>query len=193
MVKLLLITLHDIPDFLVFFQPILLDYLPRKFIQLRNFISCATAQGIILPNPLAPELKVDLLPDMNVDPPKLNSMLPQNIQLYLNSFFTNSDEKSAIALLNTHNYLTRIFYEIAELSLKKYSSTFVGADLFNSKSLKLTQILLKYSDKSSKYAILSAIVDHLRFPNRHTHFFSCLILALFLEEITEEVKELITR
>ena len=36
--------------------------------QLRNLITSAVPRGVTLPNPLSPDLKVDLLPEMTMDP-----------------------------------------------------------------------------------------------------------------------------
>jgi len=44
-----------------------------------------------------------------------------------------------------------------------------------------------------RYYILSAIVNQLRYPNRHTQYFSTLLLDLFNEAKEEIVQEQITR
>lgn len=41
--------------------------------------------------------------------------------------------------------------------------------------------------------MLNAIANQLRFPNSHTHYFSCTLLYLFAECADEAVKEQITR
>lgn len=40
---------------------------------------------------------------------------------------------------------------------------------------------------------MSAIANQLRYPNSHTHYFSCVLLYLFAESKKEIVKEQITR
>lgn len=40
---------------------------------------------------------------------------------------------------------------------------------------------------------LNAIANQLRFPNSHTHYFSCVLLYLFIESDGELYKEQITR
>jgi CCR4-NOT transcription complex subunit 1 len=40
---------------------------------------------------------------------------------------------------------------------------------------------------------LSAIANQLRYPNSHTHYFSCVLLYLFVEGKKEIAKEQITR
>jgi CCR4-NOT transcription complex subunit 1 len=41
--------------------------------------------------------------------------------------------------------------------------------------------------------LLNAIANQLRYPNNHTHYFSCVLLYLFTETSDERVQEQITR
>lgn len=41
--------------------------------------------------------------------------------------------------------------------------------------------------------MLNAIANQLRYPNAHTHFFSCVLLALFVDSKSEAVREQVTR
>ncbi len=40
---------------------------------------------------------------------------------------------------------------------------------------------------------MNAIANQLRYPNSHTHYFSCILLYFFAESTQELVKEQITR
>ncbi len=44
-----------------------------------------------------------------------------------------------------------------------------------------------------RYLLINALANHLRFPNAHTHYFSCAILSLFTEAGSELIQEQITR
>ncbi|KAG8224062.1 hypothetical protein J437_LFUL001139 [Ladona fulva] len=44
-----------------------------------------------------------------------------------------------------------------------------------------------------RYLFLNAIANQLRYPNSHTHYFSCSLLYLFAEANTEAIQEQITR
>ena len=46
---------------------------------------------------------------------------------------------------------------------------------------------------SGRYLFLNAIANQLRYPNSHTHFFSCALLSLFAETNHEAIQEQITR
>jgi CCR4-NOT transcription complex subunit 1 len=36
-------------------------------------------------------------------------------------------------------------------------------------------------DAESRYALANALANQLRYPNNHTHYFSCALLALFAD------------
>ena len=48
-------------------------------------------------------------------------------------------------------------------------------------------------DTKGRYLLLNAITNQLRYPNSDTHYFSIVLLALFLRAQTEMVQEQITR
>ena len=48
-------------------------------------------------------------------------------------------------------------------------------------------------DTEGRYLFLNAIANQLRYPNIHTHYFSCTFLYLFSEANNEAIQEQITR
>jgi len=48
-------------------------------------------------------------------------------------------------------------------------------------------------DQEGRYYVLNAIANQLRYPNNHTHYFSCVLLYLFLQSKEAVIKEQITR
>lgn len=48
-------------------------------------------------------------------------------------------------------------------------------------------------DPEGRYFFLNAVANQLRYPNQHTHYFSCVLLYLFAEAQSEMVQEQITR
>lgn len=48
-------------------------------------------------------------------------------------------------------------------------------------------------DLEGRYYLFNAIANQLRYPNSHTHYFSCVLLYLFAETNQEIVQEQITR
>jgi len=55
------------------------------------------------------------------------------------------------------------------------------------------QQLAKDLDSEGRYYFLNAVTNQLRYPNNHTHYFSCVLLYLFAEAPNEVVQEQITR
>jgi CCR4-NOT transcription complex subunit 1 len=48
-------------------------------------------------------------------------------------------------------------------------------------------------DGEGRYYVLNAIANQLRYPNNHTHYFSCVLLYLFLQSKQAAIMEQITR
>lgn len=57
----------------------------------------------------------------------------------------------------------------------------------------LISCIFFFSLFSGRYLFLNAIANQLRYPNSHTHYFSCTMLYLFAEANTEAIQEQITR
>ena len=55
------------------------------------------------------------------------------------------------------------------------------------------QHLISTLDAEGRYYLLNAIANQLRYPNNHTHYFSCVLLYLFAEANSEFIQEQITR
>lgn len=55
------------------------------------------------------------------------------------------------------------------------------------------QQLANKLDSEGRYFFLNAVANQLRYPNQHTHYFSCVLLYLFAEAQSEMVQEQITR
>lgn len=68
--RILLVLLHDFPEFLCEYHFSLIDVIPHSCIQLRNLILSAFPRNMRLPDPFTTNLKVDLLPEMN-QPPRI--------------------------------------------------------------------------------------------------------------------------
>ena len=66
--RVLLVLLHDFPEFLCDFHYSFCDIIPTSCIQMRNLILSAFPRNMRLPDPFTPNLKVDLLPEINQSP-----------------------------------------------------------------------------------------------------------------------------
>ena len=63
----------------------------------------------------------------------------------------------------------------------------------HSASMEVFQRLAAELDTEGRYLFLNAVANQLRYPNCHTHYFSCVLLYLFAEAGSEVVQEQITR
>ena len=70
--KILLVLLHDFPEFLCNYHFNFCDAIPPSCIQLRNVILSSFPRHMRLPDPFTPNLKVDLLPEIT-QPPRILS------------------------------------------------------------------------------------------------------------------------
>lgn len=70
--RLLLVLLHDFPEFLCCYHYSLCDAIPSSCIQLRNLVLSAFPRNMRLPDPFMDDLKVDLLEEIQ-EPPRILS------------------------------------------------------------------------------------------------------------------------
>ena len=68
----------------------------------------------------------------------------------------------------------------------------IASNLGRSPEMEVFQVLMDLDDHG-RYISLNAIANQLRYPSSHTHYFSCVMLYLFIEAKDDGVKEQITR
>ena len=84
--RVLLVLLHDFPEFLCEYHFQLCNVIPPSCIQMRNLILSAFPRNMRLPDPFTPNLKVDLLPEINQSPrfvPEPHNLLPPELRYCL--------------------------------------------------------------------------------------------------------------
>lgn len=200
--RVLLVLLHDFPEFLCDYHYSLCDVIPASCIQLRNLILSAFPRNMRLPDPFTPNLKVDLLPEINQSPNILSdytsllqkSNLKQDIDAYLSS--RSPDPKFLVELPSRLSQADRTYNAPMINALVFYVGVIgvnEGIPVNQGPPVEIFEHLLNELDSEGRYLFLSAIGNQLRYPNSHTHYFSCVILYLFAESTKEIVKEQITR
>jgi CCR4-NOT transcription complex subunit 1 len=199
--RVFLVILHDFPEFLSDYHLSLCDLIPSTCVQLRNLVLSAFPRTMRLPDPFTPNLKVDLLPDINQTPRIMSDYagilsergLRQHIDTYL---ATRQPVDLPISLANIFastagNYsiplITALVVYIGSQGIlqQQLNKAPLAVDMFRA--------LVTQLDAEGRYLVLSAMVNQLRFPNSHTVYFSRIILMLFLESDTEMLQEQITR
>jgi CCR4-NOT transcription complex subunit 1 len=73
--RMLLVLIHDFPDFLSEYYFTLCDAIPPRCIQMRNLILCAFPPSINLPDPYLPGVTFDGIPEMGPIPPILSDFI----------------------------------------------------------------------------------------------------------------------
>ncbi|ORZ15115.1 CCR4-Not complex component, Not1-domain-containing protein [Absidia repens] len=221
--RVLLVLLHDFPEFLCDYHYSLCDVIPPTCIQLRNLILSAFPRNMRLPDPFTPNLKVDLLPDTKQSPRILSDYeaslesfghFKMDIDRYLLSEKSTQHDKKPAAFLS--QLVDKLAIEKDGISSNggenmmmegKYNVSMINALVFyiavtsisqnipgnQGAAIEIYQHLLVELDSEGRYLFLSAIANQLRYPNSHTHYFSCVLLYLFVESNKEIIKEQITR
>lgn len=209
--RVLLVLLHDFPEFLCFFHFSLCNVIPPTCVQLRNLILSAFPRTMRLPDPFTPNLKIDLLPEISINPRILSDYtvvldqaagnLRADVDLYLK---TRSQPTSFLSSLkdrlrsptNWTAVLNALVLHVGVAAIawskvpENEENVEMSVCLLGAKDI--FQTLATELDPEGRYQFLNAIANHLRYPNSHTHYFSCVILGLF-KEGTELVQEQVTR
>jgi CCR4-NOT transcription complex subunit 1 len=93
--RLLLVLLHEFPDFLCINYLSLCDILPPSCVQMRNVILSAYPINVRLPNPFLPTLKADWLPELSQSPLISTSatleILPDYLREKITGYMENKD------------------------------------------------------------------------------------------------------
>jgi CCR4-NOT transcription complex subunit 1 len=210
--KMLLVLLHDFPEFLADYHLSLCEAIPPPCVQLRNLVLSAFPRSMRLPDPFTPNLKIDLLPEITQSPRILTDFVgilnERGLRPRLDAYLTTKQPADfpeqlvqALAVTSSpigggslHPLLTvcvvmyAASYGISQLQQKVPITQGTPMDLWRH--------IVAAVDPESRYAFLNILGNQLRYPNSHTHYFSCVLLNLFAEATSiggEIIQEQITR
>ncbi|CAJ0935188.1 unnamed protein product, partial [Mesorhabditis belari] len=211
--RVFLVILHDFPELLCEFHFALCDVIPPNCIQLRNLVLSAYPKHMRLPNPSTLEFKdLDSIPEMGVEPKtglSLEQIIPVELRQQLDNHLRT---RAGVDLLTS----LPVILTVSQVPGSKYNSSlinalvlYVGSKAVESLQLKgqcisittiahtsfmdIFQNLAVQLCTEGRYLLFNAMANQLRYPNAHTHYFSCSLLFLFLRADTIHVKEQITR
>lgn len=212
--RVLLVLLHDFPEFLCDYHFSFCDVIPANCIQLRNLFLSAFPRTMRLPDPFTPNLKVDLLPDISQPPRILSNFtaalsyngLRQELDNYLKNrapatfldwlvdcLKSPGHASSASSTYNVPAINALVVYIGAQAILQiQNSQTPIG----HTPTMDIFQHLALNLDAEGRYHLFNAIANQLRYPNNQTHYFSCVLLYLFAEVNSDKgefIQEQITR
>uniref|UniRef100_A0A7S1J542 CCR4-NOT transcription complex subunit 1 n=1 Tax=Eutreptiella gymnastica TaxID=73025 RepID=A0A7S1J542_9EUGL len=214
--KILLVLLHDFPEFLCNYHFNFCDAIPPSCIQLRNIILSSFPRHMRLPDPFTPNLKVDLLPEITQPPrilskfmdhlkPSANATAPAISKEEIDSYLKDRQPLSWVQDLHKRLLVpggpaasggcqydipvmnALVLYvgvsAIAQLQGSTGSTELpqATASIVDSAAMDIYHELITRLDSEGRYLLLNALANHLRYPNNHTHYFSCVVLHLFAE------------
>ena len=211
--RVLLVLLHDFPEFLCENHFTLCDAIPPSCIQMRNLILSAFPRNMRLPDPFTPNLKVDLLPEISQAPRIVaypDRVIPNQLQgeldIYLKSrqpmaFLDSLCPRLLLGGQDQPGYGTRYNSTLINALVLYTGMQAIAAKggqqgsspTMHSPAMDVFKRLASELDTEGRYLFLNAIANQLRYPNNHTHYFSCVLLYLFSEAQQEIIQEQITR
>ncbi|PCH38713.1 Not1-domain-containing protein [Wolfiporia cocos MD-104 SS10] len=211
--RILLVLLHDFPEFLSEYYFSLCDVIPARCIQLRNVILSAFPPGVMLPDPHLRSIDIDSITETGPIPAILSDITsgfkPGDLQGYLDQYLLNRGSPSVLSSLKDRLRLTGVsdssesynlslinslvmyigVSSVAQAKTRSGSALFVSTD----PGVVALQYLATNVDAEGQHHLLSAMLLHLRYPNAHTHWFSSVMLHLFLEIKSEQFREVMTK
>jgi CCR4-NOT transcription complex subunit 1 len=219
LLRVLLLLLHDVPEFLCDHAGQLCDAIPPSCIQMRNLVLSAFPRAMRLPDPFTPNLKVDLLPEIAASPRAAGNggdalrSLGDALRAELDHFLVTrqptslpGELRAALLLPPAEASLAGTRYNVPLLNAlvlhcgaaaiaaarreSPGESVAAGAA---SAPMDVFARLASELDPEGRYLFLNALANQLRYPNAHTHYFSCVLLYLFAEASAEVVREQVTR
>jgi len=206
--RVLLVLLHDFPDFLSENHVHLLQAIPSQAIQIRNLICSAMPRAIRPPDPFTPNLQVDLLPDVR-RPPAMKTDVSQilstvirggnsNLRVDLEAWIQNGNPAFLESLPGSlvdnpsgrgefrfnNSVLNALVIFMANADLTTWPSrqnSPAESNILSRKSIDLFASLSLNLDHEGRFQLFSALANQLRFPNAHTHHACTILLFLFRE------------
>ncbi|XP_076878152.1 CCR4-NOT transcription complex subunit 1 isoform X10 [Brachyhypopomus gauderio] len=210
--RVLLVLLHDFPEFLCDYHYGFCDVIPPNCIQLRNLILSAFPRNMRLPDPFTPNLKVDMLSEINIAPRILTNftgVMPSQFKKDLDSYLKTRSPVTFLSELRSNLQVSNEPGNRYNIQLINALVLYVGTQaighihnkgstpsmstITHSAHMDIFQNLAVDLDTEGRYLFLNAIANQLRYPNSHTHYFSCTMLYLFAEANAEAIQEQITR
>lgn len=214
--RVLLILLHDYPEFLGAYHFSLCDNIPLRCVQLRNIILSAFPKSMQLPDPFTPHLRIESLQGITQAPiiksDICNNLIKYNIKADIDAYIsTNTINNDFLAVLisklklsdnnnnnNESNYNIPLINSLSlYLGIQGINLMCRSIDNSGTKDATVMNIFLymaKNLDCEGRFIFFNSLANQLRYPNSYTHYFSCVILYLFYENSKAEViREQITR
>ncbi|EJT98519.1 Not1-domain-containing protein [Dacryopinax primogenitus] len=206
--RILVVLLHDFPEFLSEYYFTICDHIPTNCVQLRNIILSAYPSNLVLPDPLGPRTLT--MEHFGPIPPILSDFTSAlkngDLRGPLDQFLLNRGSTSfpstvkswIMASVGNDRYNLPVLNalvmyvgvsSVAQAKARNGQMGFIPTD----PGVQLMQKLAAELDAEGQYHFLTALTTHLRYPNAHTHWFSSVVLHLFAEVESDTFQEITTR
>ncbi|ESZ94017.1 hypothetical protein SBOR_5595 [Sclerotinia borealis F-4128] len=208
--KLFVVLHHDYPDFLAAHSSKLCANIPSHCVQLLNLILDAHPTMPKIPDPLQPGLKIDRIDEIRISPEVVNDIegTLQSTGLFeiLEQALQNGPSEDAVAHI-THTIQRKqvevtgsgfvpvnVDLQLIE-SLVLYIVMFAvtrarqkGGPTFvrSSTDAALVSMLVHELNAEARHYLLTSMVNQVRFPNSHTHYFMQALLELFGNDFNDQ-------
>lgn len=206
--RVLLVLLHDFPEFLCDYHFGFCDVIPPNCIQMRNLILSAFPRNMRLPDPFTPNLKVDMLNEITTAPRICTNYVaniqPASFKKDLDSYLKARAPVTFLSELRGHLQVSNEPGSRYNIPLMNALVLYVGTQaiahirlknavpnmttIVHSAHMDIFQNLAVDLDNEGRYLFLNAVANQLRYPNSHTHYFSCALLNLFVEANSEAIQ-----
>lgn len=208
--RVLLVLLHDFPEFLCDYHYGFCDVIPPNCIQMRNLILSAFPRNMRLPDPFTPNLKVEMLPEISIAPrtsssyaTRIKPSFKKDLDAYLknrspvsflsevrdNLLVGNGEQPGNRYDIQLINALVMHVGTSAIQYIRSKNQTPNMSTIAHSSHMDIFQNLAVGLETEGRYLFLNCIANQLRYPNSHTHYFSSTLLYLFAEANTEAIQE----
>ena len=207
--RILLVVLHDFPEFLCMFCPLFCDIIPLNCIQLRNVILSAYPKSMRLQDPFSPTLDLTQIREMNqlptIYPSDPSLVLPSALKRDLDAFIETGQ---AVDVLNNIEGYLRVEndpsnrYNIPMINalvlyvgshairfLKDEGREISITEVYRQRHMNIFLSMAIHFNTEARYLYLSAMTNQLRYPNSHTAYFHCVLLNLFAETGRADVED----
>lgn len=210
--RILLILHHDFPEFLAENHIRLCNAIPAYCTQLRNLvISAYPSTYPELPDPFSATLKVDRIEDVRKDPIVRYDvdadLVKGGINVPFDALLASREDEALdlsqiaqiVDLCNRptqqetfedpvpvydHVLITAIVFALGTRAVADSKAVVSAKPPYNAQSVhaRVLSLIARKLQPEARYHFLSAMVNQLRFPNSHTHWFSAALLNFFTPE-----------
>ncbi|EHL03154.1 putative General negative regulator of transcription subunit 1 [Glarea lozoyensis 74030] len=220
--KILVVLQHDFPDFVSANHSRLCAKIPSHCIQLHNLILNANPVRFQkMPDPLQPGLKVDRIEEMRTSPQIVTNaeeILAQSDLLeLLNKSIQQGPSEDVVAQIShtiqrkrgrqsslgftpinvDRRLIEALIIHVGMQAIAKAEAKDAPTFAINTSDTALFKMLVHELQPEARYYFLSSMVDQLRYPNSHTHYFSQALLNLFGSDMNDQeesdIRQQITR